>query len=460
MKQKDDDKTLQAVREIAEMLAARGGRALLVGGCVRDTLLGQEGKDYDIEVHGLSVDDIRSVLETRFPLDLVGASFGVLKVHHYDIDIALPRVENKTGAGHRGFMIETVPDLNYAEAAARRDFTINAIMMDPLTQEIIDPWHGQEDMKAGILRHISEHFGEDPLRVLRCMQFAARFEFAVAPETLTLCAELSQDELPKERLATEWEKLLLKGAKPSLGLKFLRDCGWIRYYPELEALIGCEQNPAWHPEGDVWNHTLGVVDGAATLRKGNETDDLILMVAALCHDFGKPATTCRDEHGVIRSLEHDTYGVKLAAAFMERIWNRNDLRETVLPLVETHMKPGDYVRVKVSDKAYRHLALKVGRLDLLADLATADILGIATEPELKARRLSSMQQFRERAATLAVMTEKPKPLVQGRHLIARGMKPGPAMSPVLEACFEAQLDGVFSDLEGGLRYLDEMFFKA
>ena len=278
--------TAAVVRHIAELLTSAGGRALLVGGCVRDSLLGLNSKDFDMEVYGLSMEAIRDILGKEYKLDFVGMAFGVLKVLHYDIDIALPRVENKTNSGHKGFDVMFVPDLSYADAASRRDFTINAIMRDPLSGELIDPWNGVKDLHEGVLRHVSAHFVEDPLRVLRAMQFAARFGFQIAKETISLCSTLSQDELAQERVAAEWEKLLLKGRKPSKGLAFLRDCGWIDYYPELKALIGCKQEPEWHPEGDVWEHTLRVLDAAATMRHYAETENLVLMLADLCHDFG------------------------------------------------------------------------------------------------------------------------------------------------------------------------------
>ena len=298
LKKKD---TTTVVRHIAELLTSAGGRALLVGGCVRDSLLGLTSKDFDMEVYGLSMEAIHDILGKEYKLDFVGMAFGVLKVLHYDIDIALPRVENKTNSGHKGFDVMFVPNLSYADAASRRDFTINAIMRDPLSNELIDPWNGVKDLHDGVLRHVSAHFVEDPLRVLRAMQFAARFDFQIAEETVHLCSTLSQDELAQERVAAEWEKLLLKGRKPSKGLLFLRDCGWIDYYPELKALIGCKQEPEWHPEGDVWEHTLRVLDAAAAMHHYVETENLRLMLAALCHDFGKPLTTKVDDRGRIIS---------------------------------------------------------------------------------------------------------------------------------------------------------------
>ena len=444
-----------AVTRIAQLLTARGGRPLLVGGCVRDGLLGIENKDFDMEVYGLSIDDIRDTLAVEFDLDFVGMAFGVLKVHHFDIDISLPRVENKTNSGHKGFDVAFVPNLSYADAASRRDFTINAIMRDPLTGELIDPWHGQDDLRKGVIRHVSSHFAEDPLRVLRAMQFAARFEFEVAPETIRICSTLSQDELPRERLATEWEKLLLKGRTPSRGLRFLRDCTWIRYYPELLPLIGCKQDPIWHPEGDVWEHTLRVLDAAATLRWHDELDNLLLMLAALCHDFGKPAVSEVDHRGRIISHGHEAAGLAPTHSFIARIWNRLELN-AVIPLVNNHMRPLMFVTNNVPDRTYRRLALEVKSLELLADLNEADILGASFPGEERERRLKPIAEFRERARSLNVSAAAPKPIVLGRHLLERGFKPGPQLKPILNQCFDAQLNGEFNDLEGGLTFLDNL----
>ncbi len=443
----------QAVLKIAGLVREQGGRALLVGGCVRDRIQGIESKDFDLEVYGLAPETLRRTVEREFPLDLVGMSFGVFKVHHYDIDIALPRLENKTGAGHRGFMIQSVPDLSYAEAAARRDFTVNAIMCDPLTDEIIDPWNGRQDIADGVLRHVSEHFCEDPLRVLRAMQFAARFNFKVAPETVKICSTLSQEELPVERLSAEWEKLLLKGAKPSAGLEFLRECNWIRYYPELEAMIGCPQNPVFHPEGDVWRHTMQVMDHAAKMRSGNSDDDLVLMLAALCHDMGKPGTTFTDENGKIVSPGHDRSGEELAKNFINRIWRRNDLPDKVVPLVACHMSPVSLVMQEATDRAYRRLAVSAGRLDLLADLAESDVCGISRSRQEIEETVALLNEFRATARRLAVIAAAPKPLILGRHLIAMGIKPGREMGVILKRAFDAQLDGEFTDIDGGLKWL-------
>ena len=447
--------TAAVVRHIAELLTSAGGRALLVGGCVRDSLLGLVSKDFDMEVYGLSMEAIRDILGKEYKLDFVGMAFGVLKVLHYDIDIALPRVENKTNSGHKGFDVMFVPNLSYADAASRRDFTINAIMRDPLSNELIDPWNGVKDLHDGVLRHVSAHFVEDPLRVLRAMQFAARFDFQIAEETVKLCSTLSQDELAQERVAAEWEKLLLKGRKPSKGLSFLRDCGWIDYYPELKALIGCKQEPEWHPEGDVWEHTLRVLDAAAAMRHYAETENLVLMLAALCHDFGKPVTTKVDERGRIISHAHDEAGVEPTNTFIRRIWNKKEL-DDVMPLVKRHMLPTMFIQNDAPDRAYRRLSLEVRSMELLADVAECDLRGVEMSEDMLKAKIARIDLFRERANALNVMVESPKPIILGRHLLERGFKPGPQMKPILDKCFDAQLNGDFNDLPKALEYLDSL----
>ena len=236
-----DTPAANAVRGIAAMARDAGGRALLVGGCVRDAIRGICGHDYDLEVYGIPSEKLYSMLSSRFSVNKVGMSFGVMKIGGLDIDVSLPRRESKTTPGHRGFLVDTIPGLPYHEACARRDFTINSILADPLTGEIIDPFKGVADIENRIIRHVSDHFSEDPLRVLRAMQFAARFGYDIAPETIAECSRMTPENLPAERLAGEWEKLLLKGSKPSLGLAFLRGCGWIRHYPEQIGRASCRE---------------------------------------------------------------------------------------------------------------------------------------------------------------------------------------------------------------------------
>ena len=443
----------EAVQTVAEIVRDAGGRALLVGGCVRDGLLGGEPKDFDVECFGISAADLRAALSSRFELDLVGASFGVIKLHGHDIDVAMPRRETKLGLGHRAFEMEYDPSLTIEEASARRDFTINAIYRDPLTGEVLDPWNGRGDLEKRILRHVGVHFGEDPLRVLRGMQFVARFGLSAAPETVEVCRAMTPEGLAQERLMGEWSKLLLQGVEISKGLNFLRDTGWVRYYPELAALIGCKQDPEWHPEGDVWNHTLCCLDAYAKARDAagrNPDEDIVVGLAVLCHDFGKPACTAYDPvKKRIRSLGHDEAGVEPTLSFLRRLTNEERLLKEVPPLVRLHMRPFAMWRDKASDGAIRRLAASVVRIDRLLRVAAADDAGrppFPSEPE-------PIEWIAAQAERLRVADSAPKPLVMGRHLVALGMKPGPEMGRALKAAYEAQLDGRFSTVEDGIEYV-------
>ena len=444
----------EAVRAVAELVRREGGRALLVGGCVRDSLLGLKPSDFDLECFGIGAERLRSALSGRFDVDLVGASFGIFKLHHVDVDVALPRRETKLGLGHRAFETECDPSLTLEEAAARRDFTVNAIYEDPLTGEVLDPWNGRGDLERGVLRHVGGHFGEDPLRVLRGMQFAARFRLSPASETIAVCRAMEPENLPKERLMGEWRKLLVKGVAISAGLRFLRETGWTRHYPELAALIGCKQDPEWHPEGDAWNHTLCCLDAFADARTWNEDEDLVVGLAVLCHDFGKPATSAWDPvKRRIRSLGHDEAGVAPTLSFLRRLTDEERILKDVPPLVRLHMRPFSMWKSNASDAAIRRLAVQAGgRLDRLLRVAAADDAGRPPFP----RDPAALEWLSAQAERLRVADSAPKPLVMGRDLIALGMKPGVEFGRILKAAYEAQLDGRFDTAESGIEYVSSV----
>ena len=435
---------------IAAEIQAAGGRALMVGGWVRDDLLGQPAKDVDLEVFGLPADRLRTVLERFGRVDAVGESFAVYKIG--DIDVALPRRESKTGRGHKGFTIEGDPNLSIEEAARRRDFTINAISRDPLTGDLLDPFGGQRDLAARRLRVVdATRFADDSLRVLRAIQFAARFELSVDDETRDLLRAIPLDDLPPERVWGEVEKLLLRATRPSIGLDLALGLNIVqRLWPELAALVGCPQEPEWHPEGDVWVHTLMVTDEARLRVAGLDRGRAVaMMLGALCHDLGKPATT-QVIDGRIRSMGHEEAGVAPATSLLDRLnvhtIDGYDVRHAVLGLVAHHLKPSAFKKapVPVSDGAFRRLAQKVD-LELLAEFARADCRGRGGTFDC-----SAMDWFVERARALGVEHAAPDPLVLGRHLIALGVAPGPRMGEILKQIYERQLDGEIRSLDDGL----------
>ena len=443
----------EAVYEIARLVRNAGGRAFLVGGCVRDRLLSKTDiKDYDIEIFGLDSETAQEKLGQRFRLDLVGISFGVLKIHGHDIDVSLPRRESKHGVGHKGFLVDSDPFMSVKEAASRRDFTVNAIYYDPLANEYEDPWNGIKDLEEGVLRHVSDKFSEDPLRVMRAMQFVSRFGFEPAEETVEICRKMSMENLPPERLMEEWRKFFLKGVWMTKGMHFLRETGWVAYYPELSRLIGCAQDPEWHPEGDVWNHTCCCLDAFAAERHrcADDHENLIVGLAVLCHDFGKPFCSRFDRvKKRIRSLGHDVEGVEPALSFLRRLTNEERILKEVPPLVKNHMLPYAMWKGKSRDSAIRRLALKVGSIDRLIRVCAADEAG---RPPLPASS-ECLDWLAKESARLQIRDSIPRPVVLGRDLIALGLKPGAEFGVILKKCFEAQLDGAFADHAGGVEYL-------
>ena len=446
-------KQRRACQRVAELLREAGGRALLVGGCVRDGLLGTASKDVDMEVYGLPPERVEAVLGGHFKLNAVGRAFGVFILRGHGIDVALPRRESKTGPRHTDFRVEGDPSMAPEEAAQRRDFTINAISYDPLEEVLLDPCDGRADLASRRLRHVSDAFGEDALRVLRGMQFVARFGLRADADTVAICRNLDPLHLPQERIWDEWKKFILKGVDLSGGLAFLRDCGWLQYFPELEALVGCQQDPQWHPEGDVWTHTGHCLDAFAGQRKGDEWEDLVVGLAVLCHDFGKPETTYTDAEGRIRSPRHDVLGVAPARAFLERLTRQKSVFEEVLPLVEQHMRSLALYRDRSGDAAIRRLAARVKRLDRLVRVAHADKCG---RPPEVVTDFPEGDWLLERAKALAVRENAPKPILLGRHMIELGAEPGRHFGALLDRCYEAQLEGAFTDEAGGLEFLKKL----
>jgi tRNA nucleotidyltransferase (CCA-adding enzyme) len=435
-------------RAIATAIRDAGGRALVVGGWVRDRLLGlPESINVDLEVFGVPGDRLRALLESFGRVEAVGESFQVYKLG--TIDISLPRRDSKAGRGHKGFVVTGDPDMSIAEAARRRDFTINAISWDPLSGEYFDPHRGRDDLERRLLRMVdAETFADDSLRALRAVQFAARFELALDEATAALCRRIPLDDLPAERVWGEVEKLLF-APRPSIGFALAMDLGIVsKLFPELQALKGCPQEPEWHPEGDVWVHTLQVIDQArARIDDLPRPGQIAVMLGAVCHDLGKPATTAFSD-GRIRSMDHEAQGVPPATAFLDRLNVHSiggyDVRRQVLGLTAQHLKPGSWFKVRdeVGDGAFRRLAHKVD-LELLARLAKADCEG------RKPGRFdcTAMDWFLERARSLGVEHHPPAPILLGRHVLALGLKPGPRVGEVVKAVYEQQMDGKVTNLD-------------
>lgn len=443
------------LKSIGEAISEHGGSAWLVGGALRDAFLKHPCNDADVEVFGLEADMLRQLLRERFRLVEVGVSFGVFKLKDYEVDISLPRRESKTGNGHKGFQVTGDPQMSVAEACRRRDFTLNALYWNLTEQRMEDPLNGLNDLRDRVLRHCSEQFSEDPLRVLRAMQFAARFGCTLAPETLELCRHIEPEGLARERIYGEWEKLLLKGIRPSMGLKVLKDTGWVHYFPELEALIGCPQDPEWHPEGDVWVHTGHCLDVFAKERTGDAWEDLTVGLAVLCHDLGKPLTT-HFENGRYRSPKHEIEGEVPTRSFLDRLTQEHRLVEGILPLVRHHMAPAQFYKDQAGNSAIRKLAHKVERLDRLVRVVSCDLQG--SPP--KVRDAACCRWILEQAKALELEDKAPQPILLGRDLIALGEKPGAHFSGILAAAFEAQLEGVFEDHEGALVFIRQYLQKG
>lgn len=441
----------ERVCAVARAVSERGGRALLVGGAVRDEVLGMPSKDFDVEVYGVPVEDLEPLLEEFGEVDAVGRAFGILKMRagDADVDFSIPRRESKTGAGHKGFAVAGDPTMTIEEAARRRDFTMNALAKDPLTGEIYDYFGGVADLQKRVLRMTdAERFGDDPLRILRGLQFMARFGLRLDQTTAEDMRRIapSLNELPRERIGEEWRKLLVKGRKPSLGLAAGMELGvFDALHVEIPPLVSTPQEHEWHPEGDVWVHTMMVVDRAAQLRDREGltgTAAAIVMFGALCHDFGKPPTTVEDG-GRIRSRGHEEAGEKPTRAFLASLNQSKELVEAVVGLVRDHLKPGMFYLMEhpqdparkpqpVTDGAIRNLAERIApaTLEQLVLVAQADHQGRGpfVDPQEPEQYLLNYYEagrwFLERARGIGVEREPAPPLLQGRDLIALALHPG------------------------------------
>ena len=417
------------------MVCERGGRTFYVGGFVRDKILGIENKDMDIEVHGIEPEVLREILsEVGEPMSY-GSSFGVYSLKGYDIDIAMPRKEHATGKGHRDFEVFVDPFIGTAEAARRRDFTMNAVMEDVLTGELVDPFGGKQDLEKGIIRHIdSDTFVEDPLRVLRGAQFASRFGFNIADDTSDLFRSMDLSALSMERVEDELKKALLKGKKPSVFFEVLRSAdGLDVWFPEVKALIGIEQDPKFHPEGDVWTHTMEVLDRAARYRYKTK-NPYAFMLLALTHDFGKAVTT-EVVNGRIHAYDHETEGLPAIETFLRRITNESEVISYVLNMVPLHMKPNVVASSKSAVKVTNRMFDRAAAPEDLIYFAMSDKPVMSCDnpftgdPEFLFERYELYEEMMSR------------PYVTGNDLIEKGLEPGEYFSDVLAYAHKLRLAG-------------------
>lgn len=460
-------------------------RALLVGGFVRDSLIGTVSKDADIEVYGVSSKRLRSLLEQLFPgrVDTIGESFQALKIFlgdGLDLDVTIPRRDSKTGKGHGDFDITGDPGMSVTEAARRRDFTMNSIAADPLTGEIIDPFNGQADIKKKLIRATDpKHFADDALRVYRGVQFAARFGFGVVPETFSMMRELVErsdlDALSNERVTTELKKMLLLSERPSIGFELMRELGIIeRYFPELHALIEVPQEPEWHPEGDVWIHTLMVLDAAAKLAKRrledgkpefSDEERLQIILGALCHDLGKATTTkLGEKDGVprIRSLGHEEAGVEPTKALLSRLTFGTQIEMAATAAAKDHLKPGVFYRAwekqEMTDEGYANAVRKwIKRIHpvswkVMLAVSEADHRGRAF-PEAETEPYAPGELLARVVTERGLDKEATKPLVQGRDLLELGLKPGPHFTKIINEVEAARDEGVIKTRAEALEFV-------
>lgn len=457
---------LSLVSDIAQDVADTDGLALVVGGFARDTALAelkgqpQTSKDIDVEVYGIAFEDLVDKLQQYGRVDLVGASFGIAKVTNPEngsiLDFSIPRADSKVDKGHRGFVVTGDPHMSTRDAARRRDLTINALALNPLTGEMIDEYGGLADLQNGILRATDpELFADDPLRALRVMQFAGRFGFSVDPATAELCRSLDLTELAKERIGEEWIKLMTKSDRPSVGLEVARQLGILdQLHPELAVLDTIPQEAEWHPEGDVWNHTKHAADAAAQVVRSEQLagdEALVVLFGALCHDLGKATTTeLREKRGVMRITAHghEAAGVEPTKNFLSQINMKRDVVSKILPIVREHLyhvhnpHPTDKQLLRFAQR------LQPANIRLWNYVSRCDSNGRGGEFDPNTPSNALYLKSEELNATEAPV----KPIVQGRHLIGLGMTPGPSFKPILDFLYDAQLGEQFATPEEGIAY--------
>ncbi len=435
------------INPVIKAIYERSGKAYLVGGAVRDLVLGLHTKDLDIEVHGLNLDELSQILSTVGTVLYVGKSFGVLKLEGVPIDWSLPR----TDTSGRKPQVFIDPKMSIVEALRRRDLTMNAMAIELSTHEFIDPFHGLNDIHHKILRAPDiAFFSEDPLRFYRVMQFIGRFEMLPDPILQKTCKTMDISTVSIERIEDEFEKLILKSKSPSLGIRWLADIGRLaQILPELADLERVPQDKYWHPEGTVFEHSMEAFDAAEHIEVSSEEDKLILCYAALCHDLGKVSTTFEID-GRIHSPGHAEVGAKLARSLLKRITRKVKIINTVCLLIKYHMQPIQFIKLDAKPAAYRRLALKLAKyttIDMLGKLALADYRGRNPHGHKPlTKNFPDLEEFLRRAHDAQVL-HKPEPqILHGKDIIDL-VKPGPEMGRLLKFAYELQLEHGIRDKE-------------
>lgn len=444
----------QGIIGIIQALYHQGGRVLLVGGAVRDILLGRTCKDLDIEIHGLPLKQVETILAQFGTVFVVGKSFGVFRVDGFDVDWSLPRSDS---VGRKP-MVVVDPYMSLKDAFIRRDLTINAMGIDCSTYELIDPFGGLDDLKNKILRCTDPaRFIEDPLRFYRVMQTIGRFDMYPDQQLNDVCTHMDISDVSVERIEGEFQKLLMRSQRPSAGIRWLAAIGRIHtVLPELAATIGVEQDAAWHPEGDVFEHSMQALDASVAYVYNDQQMTLALRYAALCHDLGKVGTTQRHANGTITSYGHDVAGVPLTKRLLSRIMRNGALIEIVLLLVRHHMAPGQFIADGAKAPAYKRLARALYphvTLAMLADLACADKLARnARGQQPLPGPCIAIAPFRSKALAAQVIHAPEEPILKGRDLIDQ-VPPGPELGRLLERAYQLQIEQGIVDKQELLKLL-------
>jgi len=455
-------------KELLNILKNNNITPVLVGGYVRDKLINPsiQPKDIDIELYTTnSYDELVKVLNKYNP-KIVGKHFGVIKIDigEDEFDLSLPRTEKSIGDRHTDYEVIADGTLSYDIAFKRRDFTINAIGIDLTNDNLIDIYNGQDDIKNKIIRHVdNKTFVEDPLRIFRAIQFAARFNFEIATETKELIHNMIKnnllDNLPKERVFTEFNKLLTKSSKPSIGFELMREFRILeRYFPELHNLIDTPQEKKWHPEGDVWIHTMMSIDEMANLKLINIDNKLLYMYAVLCHDLGKPMFTKILENGYITSSGHEKGGIEPTIMFMNKLTNDKKLIQQITKLVELHLRPSLLYTANSKENAIKRLSNDLIDVNLtiidLAIINLADSLGRTTKDALE--RNTPQYKWLINKFNSMNLTIKESPLIVGKDLINLGYKPGPDFKKILNECYNYQIEYSIKEKDVMLEELDNI----